>query len=66
MKSIDYLWKTYSPYFAFPLNNKIDPGFIKGPIFEMKYNNFQTTSDKKYLVPDFVNSISHRDCSLNV
>ena len=66
MKSIDYLWKTYSPYFAFPLNNKIDPGFMKGPIFKMKYNNFQTTSDKKYLVPDFVQAISLRDCNLKV
>lgn len=54
-----FVGRSYDLLKGNPLSNEIDPGFLS-PVFAYTYNNGETTSDGRYLIPD---GISHHKVS---
>ena len=56
MNNIDYLAVGYNIFYGNPHENVFDRGFMKNPIFNLKYTEDKDgglTKDGRFFVPDF-------------
>ena len=65
MNNIDYLSYGYNLLKGNPLEDA-DPGFTGQSIFDFKYDNKETTTDRRFEVPDNVDIRMVKQCTLSI